>query len=89
MTYTLVIPFNATFTKKKQTYHFSFLFSFFLFFFFFFFQVNFKEDTLIEVDNPAVEEKQKKSDMKNGPNTQKEVKANNSNSTLTTMCSLF
>ena len=86
MTYTLVIPFNATFTKKKQTYHFSF--SFFLFFFFSF-QVNFKEDTLIEVDNPAVEEKQKKSDMKNGPNTQKEVKANNSNSTLTTMCSLF
>ena len=82
MTYTLVIPFNATFTKKKQTYHFSFLF-------FFFFQVNFKEDTLIEVDNPAVEEKQNKSDMKNGPNTQKEVKANNSNSTLTTMCSLF
>ena len=86
MTYTLVIPFNATFTKKKQTYHFSFLF---FFFFFFFFQVNFKEDTLIEVDNPAVEEKQNKSDMKNGPNTQKEVKANNSNSTLTTMCSLF
>ena len=83
MTYTLVIPFNATFTKKKQTYHFSFLF------FFFFFQVNFKEDTLIEVDNPAMEEKQNKSDMKNGPNTQKEVKANNSNSTLTTMCSLF
>ena len=33
MTYTLVIPFNATFTKKKQTYHFSFLFFFFLFFF--------------------------------------------------------
>ena len=83
MTYTLVIPFNATFTKKKQTYHFSFLI------FFFFFQVNFKEDTLIEVDNPAMEEKQNKSDMKNGPNTQKEVKANNSNSTLTTMCSLF
>lgn len=79
MTYTLVITFNATFTKKKQTYHFSFLF----------FQVNFKEDTLIEVDNPAVEEKQDKSDMKNGLNTQKEVKANNSNSTLTTMCSLF
>lgn len=52
-------------------------------------KVNFKEDTLIEVDNPAVEEKQNKSDMKNGPNTQKEVKANNSNSTLTTMCSLF
>ena len=62
---------------------------FFSFSFFFFFQVNFKEDTLIEVDNPAVEEKQNKSDMKNGPNTQKEVKANNSNSTLTTMCSLF
>ena len=62
---------------------------FFFSFFFFSFQVNFKEDTLIEVDNPAVEEKQKKSDMKNGPNTQKEVKANNSNSTLTTMCSLF
>lgn len=85
MTYTLVIPFNATFTKKKQTYHFSFLFFFFLFFF----QVNLKEDTLIEVHNPAMEEKQNKSDMKNGPNTQKEVKANNSNSTLTTMCSLF
>ena len=33
VTYTLVIPFNATFTKKKQTYHFSFLFFFFLFFF--------------------------------------------------------
>ena len=62
---------------------------FFFSFFFFSFQVNFKEDTLIEVDNPAVEEKQKKSDMKNGPNNQKEVKANNSNSTLTTMCSLF
>ena len=78
--------------KSKLTislFFFFFSFFFFCFFFFFFFQVNFKEDTLIEVDNPAVEEKQIKSDMKNGPNTQKEVKANNSNSTLTTMCSLF
>lgn len=50
-------------------------------------KVNVKQDTLIEVDDPPVEEKRNKSDMKNGPNTQEEAKA--TNSTLTTMCSLF